>query len=183
MLHQTRKIALTALFISIGLILPFITANIPMIGNMLLPMHYPVFLCGFICGWQYGFLTGLLLPVLRSVLFGFPVFYPTAMAMAVELAAYGLISGLIFARRRTIGNLYFSLITAGLIGRILWGIAMFLLLGLNGSSFPISAFFAGAFINALPGIILQLILIPLLMIFLARTGVIEPLKTRSDNQR
>jgi len=33
-------------------------------------------------------------------------------------------------------------------------------LGIRGTGFSLSAFFAGAFLNAIPGIILQLILIP-----------------------
>ena len=66
-------LTLAAMFMGIGLVLPFLTGQIPQIGNMLLPMHIPVLLCGLICGWQYGLTVGLILPLLRYALFGMPV--------------------------------------------------------------------------------------------------------------
>lgn len=81
------------MFVAIGVVLPFFTGQIPQIGNMLLPMHIPVLLCGLICGWQYGGMVGFILPLLRTMLFGMPVLYPTGIAMAFELAAYGLVIG------------------------------------------------------------------------------------------
>lgn len=54
------NLALAAMFLALGLVLPFATAQIQQIGNMLLPMHIPVLLCGLICGWQYGGLVGFI---------------------------------------------------------------------------------------------------------------------------
>ena len=71
-----KNMALAALFLAIGLVLPFFTGQIPAVGKMLLPMHIPVLLCGLICGWQWGLGVGFVLPVLRSVLFSMPVMYP-----------------------------------------------------------------------------------------------------------
>ena len=93
-----KNMALAALFLAIGLVLPFFTGQIPAVGKMLLPMHIPVLLCGLICGWQWGLGVGFVLPVLRSVLFSMPVMYPTATAMAFELAAYGAVIGYLYAR-------------------------------------------------------------------------------------
>ena len=81
-----KKVTLSAMFMAIGIVLPFLTGQIRQIGTMLLPMHLPVFLCGLICGWQYGAVVGFVLPLLRSMIFGMPQMYPMALAMAFELA-------------------------------------------------------------------------------------------------
>lgn len=168
---QTRQLALTALFIALGLVLPFFTAQIPTIGRALLPMHLPILLAGFVGGWQTGLIAGLITPLLRSFLIGMPPLFPTATAMAFELAAYGFLTGLFYSKLRgTNLGVLTSLVGAMLGGRIVWGIAQLFLLGLSGASFGWQAFLAGAFINAVPGIILQLILIPLIVHALQRGG-------------
>lgn len=139
---------------------------------MLLPMHIPVLLCGIICGWEYGLAVGAILPLLRSVIFAMPPMYPTALAMTFELAAYGAVIGLLYRRffKGTAG-IYLSLLTAMVSGRIVWGIAQAVLLGVGGKTFTVSAFLAGAVLNAVPGIILQLLLVPAVVILLEKTGV------------
>lgn len=168
-------LTLSAMFLAIGLLLPFLTGQIKQIGNMLLPMHIPVLLCGLVCGWKYGLCVGLILPPLRYMLFGMPVIFPTGIAMAFELAAYGAVAGLFYyrSRRRCIASLYFSMAAAMLSGRIVWGIAEIFLLGFGENGFTWNMFFAGAFLNAFPGIILQLVLIPIIMIALNRTGLVR----------
>ncbi len=163
-----HHLVLGAMFMAIGLVLPFITGQIKEIGNMLLPMHLPVMLCGLICGWEYGAAVGFILPLLRSVAFGMPVLYPTALAMAFELCAYGLLIGLFYgwSKKKTLPALYGSLILSMIGGRILWGVAQTLLLGLGGKSFSFGVFWTNGFVKAIPGIILQLILIPALMMLL-----------------
>lgn len=171
---QLRRLILGAMFLALGLVLPFFTGQIQQIGNMLLPMHIPVLLCGLICGWQYGLSVGLILPLMRSFLFGMPVFYPSAIAMSVELAAYGFLAGFLFshAKWQCIKMLYRCLIAAMLGGRLVWGLAMLLLVGLKGGSFTLAAFFSGAVIDAVPGIILQLVLIPAIMLALDKTHLV-----------
>lgn len=163
------RLTLASLFLALCLVLPFLTGQIPAIGNALSPMHIPVLLCGFVCGWQYGALVGLIAPVLRSLLFGMPPMFPTAIAMAFELMTYGAISGLMYRwlPRRTI-FLYTSLIVAMLSGRVAWGLIRWLFAGLAGSSFTFDMFLAGAFTSAIPGIITHLILIPLIVLALER---------------
>ena len=95
---STKKVALAGLFLALGLLLPFLTGQIPQIGNMLLPMHIPVLLCGYFCGWRYGLAVGAAAPLLRSALFGLPPMFPIAVAMAFELAVYGLMTGLLYKR-------------------------------------------------------------------------------------
>jgi len=171
----TRKLILSALFLALGLVLPFLTGQIPQIGKMLLPMHIPVLLCGFVCGWPYGLAVGFVAPLLRIVLFGMPPLYPTALAMAFELAAYGAVTGALYARsaKRGLGAVYGALIAAMLAGRAVWGLAEIVLLGLGGSAFTLQAFWSGAFASAGPGIVLQLILIPAVMAGLQRAGVLN----------
>ena len=94
--ESTKKLTLSAMFFAVGLILPFFIGQIPMIGQMLLPMHIPVLLCGLIVGWQYGLAVGFFLPLVRSVLFGMPAMFPNAVSMAFELAAYGLVIGWLY---------------------------------------------------------------------------------------
>ncbi len=165
--HQTTKTensVLAGLFLALGLILPLLTMQIPELGNKLLPMHLPVLLCGFLCGPRLGLSVGFITPLLRSTLFTMPPI-PIASAMAFELAVYGLVSGLIYSRwgRKKI-SIYFALIISMISGRIAWGIASYFIFGLSGSTFTMKLFLAGAFLNAIPGIIIQLILIPIMVI-------------------
>ena len=160
----TKTLVLAALFLALALVLPFLTGQIPEIGSMLCPMHIPALLCGFFCGWPWGLAMGLIAPVLRSVIFGMPPMFPVAVCMSVELATYGAVSGLLYSKLpRNKVSVYISLLTAMVSGRLVWGIARFLCAGLNPSGFGMAAFWAGAVTTALPGIILQILLIPVLM--------------------
>ena len=163
------------MFLAIGLVLPLLTGQIPQIGNMLLPMHIPVFLCGLICGWQYGAAIGFILPLLRYAIFGMPVLFPTGIAMSFELLTYGLVAGLLYgiSRWQCVIALYRSLIAAMLAGRVVWGAVQFLLLGISGDGFTWQMFMAGALLNAIHGIVVQLIFIPAVMVALNRTGLVR----------
>lgn len=174
MQKSIRTLVLAAFMLALCLILPFFTGQIPQIGSMLLPMHLPVLLCGLLCGWQYGAAVGFVAPLLRYVLFGMPPIYPVGIAMAFELAAYGLVIGLLYSRSRwkCIFALYRSLLIAMVVGRIVWGAAEVVLLGLGGQAFTWELFLSGALLTAIPGIILQLVFIPALMIALDRTGLV-----------
>ena len=170
-----KNMILAALFLAMGLVLPFFTGQIPAIGNMLLPMHLPVFLCAFICGWPLGALVGFILPLLRYVLFSMPIFMPTGLAMAFELASYGLIGGYLYShdKYQCVIALYKSMIIAMVGGRIIWGMVQTILLSTQGNTFTLMAWISAGFINAIPGIILQLILIPSIMVALNKTGLVE----------
>ena len=165
--NMIRNIVLSAMFLAMAFVLPFLTGQIPEIGSMLCPMHIPVLLCGFFCGWPWGLVVGLVAPLLRSVTLGMPPLFPTAVCMALELAAYGAVSGLMhkFLPRKK-PYVYVSLITAMIVGRLVWGGAMYLCMGLKGGAFTLTAFLAGAVTNALPGIVVQIVLIPILVMLL-----------------
>ena len=168
MSKNLKLLCLSAMFMAIGLLLPFITGNIPQFGRYLCPMHIPVMLCGLICGWKYGLAVGFITPLLRSVLFHMPALYPSAVGMAFELAAYGACVAIIYAlfKKKNIFAVYGALIPSMLIGRLIWGAARTVMLGLSGpetAGFGYSYFITSGFVEAIPGIILQLILIPIII--------------------
>ena len=135
--QRIYDLILAALCMALGIVLPFFTGQIPQIGGMLLPMHLPVLLCGLLCGWQYGGLVGFVLPLLRYAMFGMPPIFPTGIAMAFELAAYGIIAGYLYnhSRWQCVISLYRSLIAAMIGGRIVWGVVRVLLTGV-GEVYP-----------------------------------------------
>lgn len=118
---------------------------------------------------------GFILPPLRYLLFGMPPLFPIGIAMAFEMAAYGLVVGLLYSRSRwkCIFSLYRSMMVAMIAGRIVWGVARALLTGVAGEAFTWQLFMAGAFLNAIPGIVLQLVFIPAIMVALNRAGLVH----------
>lgn len=170
----THRLVLAALFLSLALALPFLTGSIPQIGNMLCPMHIPVLLCGFVLGAPWGAAVGLLAPLLRFALFGAPPLVPLGVSMAFELATYGAVSGFCWRRtRHSLSGIYAVLLTAMFSGRLVWGGVRFALAGLTGNRFPFSAFLSGAWFTALPGILIQLILIPLILTALQKARYLQ----------
>lgn len=168
--NQIKRLTLSAMFLALAFVMPFLTGQIPQIGSMLCPMHIPVLLCGFFCGAPWGLVVGFIAPILRSFTLGMPPMFPTAFCMAFELAAYGLVAGWLHNKLpKKKGNVYVTLLSAMIIGRLVWGMVMFCCMGFDFTKFGFSAFFAGAVINAIPGIVLQIILIPVLVIALEKT--------------
>ena len=164
-----KTLVMAALFLALALVLPFLTGQIPEIGSMLCPMHIPALLCGFFCGWPWGLAVGLIAPVLRSLLFSMPPMYPMAVCMAFELATYGAVSGFLYSKLpHKKSSIYVSLLTAMVAGRLVWGLARFLCSGLDVSAFGLSAFWSGAVATAIPGIIVQILLIPVLVMALEK---------------
>ena len=171
---SVRRLTISAMLLAIGMLLPFLTGQIQHIGNMLCPMHLPVFICGMVCGPYWGLAVGAVLPVLRSMVFGMPVLMPMALAMAFELAAYGLVSGLLRKKLpKTLPMLYVSLIAAMLIGRVVWGLASIPLYSFAAKSFGFKLFVTNGFINAIPGIIVQLIAVPAIVRMLEKSRLAE----------
>ena len=172
--NQIRRLTLTAMFIALGYLLPFLTGQIPQFGAMLSPMHIPALLCGFVCGWQYGLVAGAIMPLLRSATLGMPPMFPTAVAMAFELAAYGCAAGLLYrALPKHIACVYVTLVLSMLIGRAVWGLASAVLMMGTENVFTTQAFLAGAFINAWPGIILHILVIPPVVLGLRRAKLMD----------
>lgn len=162
------------MFLALAFVLPFLTGQVPQIGAMLCPMHIPVLLCGFFCGAPWGLGVGFLAPILRSFVLGMPPMFPKAFCMAFELAAYGLVAGYLHKKLpKSKINVYVSLLSAMIIGRLVWGVVMFGCMGFNPASFGFEAFLAAAVLNAVPGIVLQIVLIPIIVITLEKVIVQE----------
>lgn len=165
--NRLQKLVLSALFLALAYVMPFLTGQVPEIGSKLCPLHIPVLLCGFVCGPIWGALVGFVAPLFRALTLGVPVLFPKAVCMAFELAAYGAVTGLmhrLLPRKKP--YIYLSLLTAMVVGRLIWGAAMYVCMGIKGGAFTLAAFVAGAFTNAIPGIVIQIILIPILVMLL-----------------
>ena len=160
-----RKMVFSAMFLAIALLLPFLTGQIPQIGGMLCPMHLPVLLAGFVCGPFWGGAVGLICPLLRHMLFSMPPLV-TAIAMTAELCAYGFLAGVFHGITKKLFSgksmlaVYIALLLAMLVGRIVWGLASAVLMLAGQTEFSMGVFFASGFVQAWPGILLQLVLIP-----------------------
>lgn len=191
---HVRKVTFSAMFLAIGLVLPFFSGQIPQIGSMLLPMHLPVFLCGMICGGGWGGIVGFILPLLRYALFGMPPIFPKGIAMAFELAAYGMISGYLYyylrnfkmqkivkngdSGKRRFSYIYAALVPSMVLGRFVWGIVFAVLCGMTTQAFTFKMFIMGAYVEAIPGIVLQLIVIPILVKTILNTNIWDVDSTR-----
>lgn len=170
-MSHIKKLVLTAVCSALCVIVPMAFHSIPNAGQVFLPMHIPVLLCGMLCGWPYGLACGLIGPSLSSLLTGMPL--PAVLpGMLVECAVYGCASGLLLRYVRT-GNryadLYISLVPAMLLGRVLSGIVKGLILtpGLS-----LAAWASASFVTSLPGIAIQLLLVPILVLGLERAKLI-----------
>ena len=168
---SVKKLVFTAACTALCLVLPMAFHAIPNAGQVILPMHIPVLLCGMICGWPFGAVCGLLGPLLSSVITGMP---PAAMlpAMMVECAAYGFASGLLMKYVRTGKDnldLYISLICAMILGRVVAGFAKAWIFTPGVSPF---AWVSTSLVTGVPGIVLQLAVLPLVVKALTRARLI-----------
>ena len=167
-----RTLTLAAMCLALAIVLPFLTMQIPQIGQALSPMHIPALLCGFICGPFWGAAVGFVAPLLRHLMFGMPPLM-TAIAMAFELAAYGFFAGLFYKiLPKKIPYIYVSLVGAMIVGRIVWGIVKLFISIAQASEFTFAAFIAGAVTGAIPGIICHIILVPLIVIALKKARLV-----------
>lgn len=171
--HHIKNMVVAALMLALAYILPNFTGNIPQFGSMLLPMHLPVLLCGFLCGGSWGAVVGFIAPLMRSAILGMPPMFPTAISMAFELAAYGFVTGFLYRRLpKNPGGIYASLIGAMVCGRAVWGVVRALMTLAGNNTFSFAAFIAGAFTTAIPGIVLQLVVIPALILALQKAKLV-----------
>lgn len=173
-----RDLVLGALFLALALVLPFLTGQIPEVGGMLCPMHLPVLIAGFVCGGPVAAVIGFAAPLLRFLMFSMPPIYPTGVSMAFELLTYGLVSGALYHhvfKKKDLVSVYASLLGAMIAGRVVWGIARLILAGIGGEagSFTFAAFISGAITTAVPGIIVQLILIPVIVVALRKAKLTD----------
>ena len=167
-----RKSITTAMLIAFCVVFPMAFHAIPGAGSILLPMHIPVLLTGLICGPLFGLVAGLAGPLLSSMITGMP---PTGIVpiMMIELGTYGLVAGimikLVHTRRLSV-DLYISLIAAMLAGRIVAGVAQAVYF--YGGTYAIGIWVTSYFVTSFPGLLIQLLLVPSLIMALEREKVI-----------
>lgn len=185
-----NKICLAAMFLCLGWLLPFITAQNTQLGNVISPMHIAIYLCGFVLGPVYGAVIGFLTPLTRSLIFGMPMLYPVATCMMFELACYGAVSGLLFhllykkTKLNEILIIFIAMVSAILLGRAVYGIVHFLVGVIDTkNSFTFKMFLSGAFVVAWPGIILHLVLVPSLVILLKRSGLLDKFSPQREHEQ
>ncbi len=168
--NQTKNLVIAALCLALGILFPQIF-HVFGAGSTFLPMHIPVLLCGLLCGWQYGALCGFIVPLLSSAFTGMPPMFPTAPAMMLELCTYGALTGLFYRKQKW--NIYVSLVGAMLAGRVVSGIANAVFMGIAGKAYGFSAFLTASFVTAVPGIVIQLVAVPLVVLCLEKANLME----------
>ena len=177
MKKDVRRLVIAAMLLALGMVLPFLTGQIPAIGQMISPLHIPAFICGLTCGWQWGLALGVVLPILRSVVFGMPPLVAVAIPMAFELGVYGLVCGLLYPRllrvkgARKLPAMLAALVIAMVLGRIVGGAAKAVVMGLTGGGYTFTAFVAGYFTSTLVGAAVHLVLVPVVTLAVEKTGV------------
>ena len=169
---RIRTMVYAGICLALALVLPFLTGQIPQIGKMLCPMHIPALLCGFICGPVWGGVVGFISPLLRYLIFGMPILIPTGLSMAFELCAYGILSGLLYKHfPKKTSYLYLTLIISMIVGRIVAGISTYLIITAGGGAYTMATFISVNFVMAIPGIIVQIILIPVIVLALKKSRI------------
>ncbi len=175
--QRIKKLCFAAMFLALGWLFPFLTGQNRDLGNMLSLIHIPAYLGGMLLGPWYGVLLGFVIPLSRSLILGMPVLYPRALCMAFEMAAYGGICGGMYhwlqKKNKKITTIYISMIPAMLLGRVVWGAGRALCGLFAADAFTWSAFIAGGFVTAWPGMIAQLILVPVMLVALEKTGLLK----------
>ena len=169
---NTKRLILAGLCVALGIVLPVAFHSVADAGSIFLPMHIPVLLCGLICGWPYGLACGVLAPLLSSLITGMPpmAFLPS---MLCELAVYGFVSGLLMRYVKTgklLADLYISLVGAMLLGRLVLGLLNAVLF--RAGEYSVALWTTSAFVTALPGIVIQLAVIPVLVFALKKSKLI-----------
>lgn len=169
-MNRTKQITFSGACVALGVLLPMVFHSIPNAGSIFLPMHIPVLLCGLVCGPLFGAVCGVLAPLISSLTTNMP---PMAIlpGMLCELAVYGLVSGILIRNlpfKKSAVQIYASLIPAMICGRIVSGL-------INGfiiqfGTYSLQIWMANSFVTALPGIVIQLILLPILVFALQKAG-------------
>ena len=172
-------LTVTALLLALGMVLPFLTGQIQSIGKFISPLHIPALVCGLTCGWSWGMGLGFVLPILRGLIFGMPPFPNAALPMAFELAAYGLLSGLLYPlflrllkQKTHLPALLCALLCAMIGGRIVGGAAKAALIALgvigSKSAFTFAAFLTSYFAETAIGAAIHAVLVPAIVLSLEK---------------
>lgn len=166
------RMIVIAVLLALGMVLPFLTGQIPTIGQAISPLHIPAFIAGLTCGWGWGMALGLVLPILRSFMFGMPPLVAVAIPMAFELAAYACICGVAYPllrkRMKNLPAMLVALLLAMVAGRLMGGAAKAIVMGITGSGFTFSMFISSYFVTTAVGALIHLIVVPVVVLALEK---------------
>ncbi len=166
---NVKNLVYSSLFIALGVLIPqiFHLTGGPALGGIFLPMHFPVLIAGFLCGPITGLVTGIVSPLLSSAVTGMPP-VPRLWFMIVELAVYGITSGVLYFKMKK--NIFLSLAAAMVLGRLAYGIVFLVVVNLFGITLPFGLGLAASLAKGVPGIFLQIIIIPIVIRALERSS-------------
>lgn len=165
---KTGFITHIALYLALAVLLPIGFHAFGLLGRVFLPMHIPVLLAGFLAGPLSGVIVGLLAPALSFLLTGMPPSYAVPL-MTMELSVYGLAAGVAYKKLNL--NIYLALLLALVVGRLVFGLGLLVLGVFIKLPYTAAAFFSasGAIVTGIPGIIVQIVLIPVVVTALKRS--------------
>lgn len=148
------------------------------VANLFSPMHFPILLVGILCGPIYGVIGGAITPIINYLTSGGTFNVQRMVPMMVELAAYGLMTGLlrkVFLKNHVTSKFFATivLVIAMVVGRALHAIVKTFIVS-NGQTFfaALWTYFLADFTGTWAGIITQLILIPAILYALLRGGIL-----------
>ncbi|HAE91967.1 ECF transporter S component [Tissierella praeacuta] len=169
--NNTRKLVIAGVLLAIGIIVPtiFHTTGIP--GNVFLPMHIPVLIGGFLLPPYLALILGMLTPILNSLITGMPKLFPMTVIMIFELGIYGLVTSILYRKLKMPSVI--SLIVSMISGRIMAGFVVFILAAFFEVKMDPMFFIIGGVTTAIPGIIIQLILVPSLVYSIVKYTTID----------
>lgn len=170
-----NRLVVTAVLLALGMVLPFLTGQIPTVGQLISPLHIPVFICALTCGWGWAGALGVVLPLLRSVVFGMPPLVAVGIPMAAEMAVYGVVTGLMYRLVRgkmpKVAGMLVAMMIAMVAGRLVGGGVKALVMGLQGAGYSWAAFVAAYFTGTVVGAVIHLILCPIVALALEKAKV------------
>ena len=166
------NLTISAMLLALAMFLPFLTGQIPQFGRMLSPLHIPAMLAGFILPLPWAVPLAFIIPIVRSLIFSMPPMVPMAVTMAFELATYALVIGLIYKRpAKSYFSILIALIPALVIGRIVYALVFFIVMSLTAGTFNLSAVISGLTVEGLPGVIVQLLIVPPIVLAVEKAGL------------
>lgn len=166
------NLTISAMLLALAMFLPFLTGQIPQFGRMLSPLHIPAMLAGFILPLPWAVPLAFIIPIVRSLIFSMPSMVPMAVTMAFELATYALVIGLIYKRpAKSYFSILIALIPAMVIGRIVYALVFFIVMSLTAGTFNLSVVITGLTVEGLPGVIVQLLIVPPIVLAVEKAGL------------
>ena len=180
------RLLITAILLAVGMVLPFLTGQLQSFGQLISPLHIPVFICGLTCGWGWGAALGFILPILRGLIFGMPPFPAVGLPMAFEMLFYGLVTGALYPllrkvfRDKHIVAMLIAMVAAMILGRCAGGVTRAIMMGMQGQSYAFSAFFASYFTGTVVGAVIHIIVCPLIVLALEKARLSPLAKTSAS---